>query len=131
VSPSDPFLGAAYGPQRVGTGGRPLVELVCGDGAGEAARTSPVPPVATVNLMSDAERAEMLSLQEGFRQQLRAAGRTDLLPAAEGPGVAYIATGEVDSGVVFDQRQVDRVLELMERARRAAVVFYRPEGRPD
>ena len=123
-----PDLRTAYGPPRVGRGERPRVELICGDGAAELARRSPTALVATVNPVTDAERAELRALQDHMRATLQAAGRDDLVPVADTPGLVAIARdgdGTI-AGVPIEARDLARMGVLLEKGRRSAALFYHP-----
>jgi hypothetical protein len=126
----DPALALPYGHHRVGLGGRPRLDLVCGPGAGEWAARSPVPPLITTGLLTADEIAEMHALQDGFRAQLEAAGRPDLVSATENRGIVVLAgqDGDHDLHIEFDSRRIARFDELLEKGRHAAVVFYQPGG---
>jgi hypothetical protein len=114
-----------FGRGRARADALPVVDLYCGPDTGERVRQSADHPVVTFGLLSEDELAEYRALADGFRAQLRADGRTDLITRVETQALGTM-TELAWEGYPLDPVRVARYDLLTQKGRLSGAVFWRP-----
>jgi hypothetical protein len=109
----------------VGADVAPTVQLYCGPVAKGVIARQPAPPAASINILSDAEEAELRAVQDRFRDRLRATHRESFLSNVDTPAFPLIVD-ELLSDVGFDPHDVERLRYLVTKSQRSAAVFVLP-----
>lgn len=95
--------------------------VATGDAVAELAEDEGLELIGEHDPLSADERSELEELQDQAREQLREAGRDDLLPRVADGGLQYVLVDKPDLDLDLDPGAPERITELLWRGTRAAV----------